>query len=388
MARRDSAGVEIVENRGPVWASDEGWSLGPEPVLEIGTVAGAPEEQLWRVAGVTRLSDGRLAVLNAGTHELRFYGPDGEILGAAGREGGGPGEFDGPVSLAGAPGDTLVVLDRGGDRVVFTSRGELVRQESLRLGLEEDEETGDRWWFVPHRILPDRSVVGSRRPLGAGDAPLSTPYRPETGIRRVGDQGRVLADFGTHPGILQERVDVGGPVPMSVVPPFAPGYEVGVGGRPLRVVVGDTERYELRVFDDAGRLRRIVRRRVEPEPVRPGEVEAWKDRQRQAEWVQGQLPELERAWTRITIPGTRPFFGRIVVARTGHLWVGEYVSHPGSPSYFSVFEPDGRYLGDVPVPRGLGSCPGCLEIGPDYVLGVWQDERGVEYVRMYGLWKG
>ena len=26
-----------------------------------------------------------------------------------------------------------------------------------------------------------------------------------------------------------------------------------------------------------------------------------------------------------------------------------------------------------------------FEIGEDYVLGLWRDELGVEYVRMYGL---
>ena len=36
--------------------------------------------------------------------------------------------------------------------------------------------------------------------------------------------------------------------------------------------------------------------------------------------------------------------------------------------------------------RGSGLRPG-FEIGDDYVLGVWRDDVGVEYVRLYALEK-
>jgi hypothetical protein len=57
-------------------------------------------------------------------------------------------------------------------------------------------------------------------------------------------------------------------------------------------------------------------------------------------------------------------------------------AHPGSDERrWTVFSPEGRALGSVVTPPGLR----VLEIGRDYVLGVWQDELDVEYVRMHRL---
>ena len=55
------------------------------------------------------------------------------------------------------------------------------------------------------------------------------------------------------------------------------------------------------------------------------------------------------------------------------------------------YTPGGEWLGTVAVPSGLQQenvgLPVSFEIGDDYILGVWRDDIGVEYVRMYGLMK-
>jgi hypothetical protein len=48
-----------------------------------------------------------------------------------------------------------------------------------------------------------------------------------------------------------------------------------------------------------------------------------------------------------------------------------------------VFDPEGVWLGTVEVPPGLR----IYEIGPDYMLGRWDDELGVEHIRSYRLIK-
>lgn len=48
-----------------------------------------------------------------------------------------------------------------------------------------------------------------------------------------------------------------------------------------------------------------------------------------------------------------------------------------------VFASDGTLLGRVPFPPGIE----VLEIGTDYVLGVTEDELGVERVVLHGLVK-
>jgi hypothetical protein len=48
-----------------------------------------------------------------------------------------------------------------------------------------------------------------------------------------------------------------------------------------------------------------------------------------------------------------------------------------------VFDPDGRWLGDLDLPRGLR----VDEIGADYIAGVERDTLGVEYVKVYRVVK-
>lgn len=67
---RDSAGIRVVSN-GPVPRDRWVWTVTPTPILQIGTLQGAPEYQFFRVADAHRFEDGRIVVANAGTHELR-----------------------------------------------------------------------------------------------------------------------------------------------------------------------------------------------------------------------------------------------------------------------------------------------------------------------------
>lgn len=95
VVERDSAGVRIVESATPAWNEASAWRLGDAPALEIGAVTTTnPAYELSRVASATRLSDGRIVVLEGQSSEIRVFGPDGTHLLTAGGQGGGPGEFN------------------------------------------------------------------------------------------------------------------------------------------------------------------------------------------------------------------------------------------------------------------------------------------------------
>src|SRR5512145_3286850 len=70
---RDSAGIEIVENAGPLWAEGTGWTVVDSPVVDIGGVAGDAAYDLTQINGVIRLRDGRIAAAVAGAFQIRFY---------------------------------------------------------------------------------------------------------------------------------------------------------------------------------------------------------------------------------------------------------------------------------------------------------------------------
>ncbi len=91
---RDSSGVEIVENSIPE-EPPLAFVASDAPSLAIGALGGDETQQLHRVQDALRLPDGRIAVLNSGSHEVRIYGADGTLDLAFGRQGDGPSEFTG-----------------------------------------------------------------------------------------------------------------------------------------------------------------------------------------------------------------------------------------------------------------------------------------------------
>jgi hypothetical protein len=114
------------------------------------------------VVGAARLDDGRLAVMNAGSNELRIYDESGAFVSAHGREGEGPGEFRGATRLN-LIGDTLAVYDARLHRLSLHDKSGTYLT-NRRLELTPGRFGLDEWLY-------DRSwVVGP--PLGIGRAPV------------------------------------------------------------------------------------------------------------------------------------------------------------------------------------------------------------------------
>ena len=73
----------------------------------------------------------------------------------------------------------------------------------------------------------------------------------------------------------------------------------------------------------------------------------------------------------------------LAVDDLGNLWVREYDPDAERGRSWSVFDSESQMLGPVQLPADLR----VTHIGADFVLGVWQDELDVEYVRLYQLIK-
>ena len=105
-AIRDSAGIEIVENHSPEHPLERFWRMEMEPEIVLGLggsdrslPAGDSAHLIWRVSGLARLEDGRVAVLSRGNRQLYLFEPTGELSRVMGRDGRGPGEFGSPAEL-------------------------------------------------------------------------------------------------------------------------------------------------------------------------------------------------------------------------------------------------------------------------------------------------
>jgi hypothetical protein len=156
-----------------------------------------------------------------------------------------------------------------------------------------------------------------------------------------------------------------------------------------QLFAGLTLRAEIEVREPSGPLRRLIRWDA---PVRLVSEEAVDERApSMGGAVRGRdfdpasatdidLDEIE------LIHDTLPAHGGIEVDVDGNVWVHELdlrERDAASLTRFQVFDTDGRWLGLVELPVGLAE----IDIGADYIAGVWHDEDQVEYVRVYGIVK-
>ena len=138
------------------------WEVAAEPSLSIGVVEGDERYQMHQVVGAAQLPDGRIAVMNAGSAELRIYAPDGTFISAHGRPGEGPGEFRSASRLH-LIGDTIFIHDSRLQRLsLHDESGSFLENRPLRPAAGRFQL--DEWLY-------DRSWIDGP-PLGVGRAPV------------------------------------------------------------------------------------------------------------------------------------------------------------------------------------------------------------------------
>jgi len=381
-AVRDSAGVSVAESTAAAWESGEGWRVTAEPVLDIGAVEGEPAYQLFNVRGATRLSDGRIVVADGGSSTLRWYDARGRFLFERGGEGGGPDEFQRlrAASFLRLGGDTVAVV--ADERVArFDGAGE--RSDVLPEGLDRMNATAclaDGTW-----VALGSAGWSIEETMVSGEARDSFPLI----LLRPG--ATALDTLGRFPGAFRslniERA--GGEVVSMTIrgAAFAGGTRLTANGSEL--LVGPADAHVLYGFAPEGILRRIVRWVGPDLTITEEDRAAWVERMIAARAAAPGNPlrddpaALRRSVEATAFPPTRPAYEALRAGPTGHLWV-QLDAEPGAErERHLVFEPDGRLLGTLTLPERFRT----LDVGADYVLGVWRDQLDVEHVRLYMLEK-
>jgi hypothetical protein len=82
---RDSAGVQIIESAAPSWTERTRWRVDAQPIIDLGGSENDTTQQFSLVRGVHRLPSGLIAVLDAGSHSLRFFNLSGAPIARGGR---------------------------------------------------------------------------------------------------------------------------------------------------------------------------------------------------------------------------------------------------------------------------------------------------------------
>ena len=376
MTVRDSAGVTIVENSGAVPLDGGGWSVAAVPQLSIGAVEGDADYQLYGVAGAHRLADGRIAIVNAGTSELRLYDATGGYQGSFGQQGEGPGEFT-SMRLVGVTGRDVIVLADAALRRLTT-----VHPDDGMLG------NG----LVDAAVLPFLNPAGlfaDGSAVFGGHFDVSRIMEMEEGLNRAptvyrscAPDGSLATDFGDFPGaaFFLEWAERNGRRNLNpYLIPFGMLPQATVSADFFYFGGGDT--YEIQAYAPSGELVRLIR--LDREPIRTTEED-------KRHYIEESVPdgvgeeramELRALFEHLPASATFPTHGQLKADALGYLWVEEYRLPREETPVWQIFGPDGALAGRVSLPLGVG----ILEIGADYLLGIRFDDMDVEFVELYGL---
>lgn len=169
------------------------------------------------------------------------------------------------------------------------------------------------------------------------------------------------------------------------------GRRTTVRVRGDHIFIGDGTSYEVRSLDPTGVTESIIRRNRPRLQVTAADIQAYKETQLAPfDPEQGRFSDqangrrmLERQLAEMPFPTHMPAYEGFLVDAGGGLWVGDYNRPRDTTHRWDVFDAEGRWLGTLTMP--LRFTP--LDIGLDYVLGVWRDADDVEHVQMYELVK-
>lgn len=386
----DSAGIRIAHAETPLWGPGTGWRFTEEPTLRIGTVTGPEPVQFTDVVGAVRTGGGRVVVADQGASELRVFEPYGGFLFRIGRNGEGPGEFRRLEYVGAFGGDSLVTFDSALRRIqIFSPDGEFVRSQVL-------ETMGEA--RIPDKVigLMDNALAiryldfGTEVPNGIVRWPHEIVARLDLDTGRLDSLARVP---GSEASVVQ-RPNGGYSHGVFV---FGKGNEFSVSRDRLALVSTDT--FSVRMLDPDGQPLLTLRREVEALPVTNQVVQQYVEGAMAVVFPPGSgASEEDMRLFRQNLydrprATTLPVLRSIHLDTEGNLWVEPEFLPGETPPPWQVFRSDGTWLGAVTMPPDLDrgfiayQAP-CLQIGSDFLLGVFTDEMGVEYVRMYDLVKG
>jgi hypothetical protein len=372
---RDSAGIAIVDNS-PAPAALE-VAVESLPAFTIGGGVGGADYDLNEIRGSVRLSDGRIVVADNLSGELRFFDSAGTFLLRGGRKGQGPGEFEQIIGMWPLDGDTVAVFDAATRRLSFFSPdGSFARQVDLATA----------GFVAPTGLLSDGTIVGSGFSFNPDSMPAKgTRRRNVLPILLISPDGAHTDTMAPLEGmeIYTIEANFGGrtfPTPMQVQ--F--GMNTTVAGWGDEIYIGDNARSEIRVHGRDGTLKRIIRSPYTPVSVTEADRTA-QEEQNIERWQANPLRGMPKdmmdqveGWIREAIYADRfPAFETFLLDRIGNIWVQDY--GPGKPQQYRVYSPTGEFVVRTALPADVRP----LEIGRNYLLGIWKDGDGLEHVRLY-----
>ena len=207
--------------------------------------------------------------------------------------------------------------------------------------------------------------------------------RPKSGALLVSTDLTRIDTLMFFEGVETEAVDAPWGGLYGVEPPLAKRTLIATQPNAPKICFGDLAFSEIRcVGPDFTRF--SAKWTTEPVAVEDWEVQLWRDTS--ARMFAGKVSEsaVLEMLDQVSVPRVRPAFSRLIIDVVGNIWVEQKSVNwaDASNTNYLVFTPYGILLGLVAVPPVE-----VLEVGEDYVLGVYRDVSDVEYVKVLSLIK-
>ncbi len=383
-ATADTIGDTIVvrTEQGSVW----GPSVELVEELRIGALEGADEYTFGQIAGLAIDADGSIYVVDRQIPALRKYGPDGSYLSTFGGKGGGPGEYENPDGgITVLPDRRVVLRDPGNGRLnVYSPEGEALDHWPTTAGHYTSNplfsDTAGHLYVYMWSFEDGTNFLVHR---DADGALVDTLPRPE--FDRESAVLEAVFEEGDNRSFSRSTVPFS-PTDHWSFSPF--GYYVS----------GWSDRYSFDLLRrDAPTLR--IERGRDPVPVKPDE----KANERERMTANMRFTDPKWDWNGPPIPDTKPAYQALMADLDGRIWVLVHVEaeeipvaereeeefggrkYPAArwrePTVVDVFDPAGRYLGEVTMPPRTRF----ITARSERVWAIARDELDVEYVVRYRI---
>jgi hypothetical protein len=334
----EADGTAVALNRGPgLW--DQA-SARAELVERWRSDPANGQTRLGFPAALAASPSGRLAVADFELDRVTVLSGDGRPLGAWPRD----HRLVKPVAVTWDDGDRLHILDLGASLLLVTDAdGALFRTEPVsEVFLDAAMSGGGLAWAG---VLAGGSVYF--QPLAGVDREAEDPGRSRWTIWRQRAGGVRVDTIADAPARLFGYTMIA-PLPV----PTWPQLRAATGGTGILALGGEDGAYRIRLFHEDGTPLRTVCREADPLPPSAqerGEVEG------------ENLAELLREAPQPESPAP---YGHFFVGADDHLWVQRdrpfgvgadpFAAIHGNPGgRFDVFDPEGRYLGELRAPDGV-----------------------------------
>jgi hypothetical protein len=362
--------VRITESVVPSGDVRPDWKTAIRPTVIVGD-GSTPEQELTRVGGAFRFTDGSIVVSNRKPLELRVYDQFGKFIKRVGRAGSGPGEFRDIGSMQSLPGDSILTFDRSQRRIsIFGPDGTHIRSATL----SPSSMTGTLGLYSVLGAFTDGTFLAE----GSGPGPARSEgiVTPAVRLARANaglDSASAIGVF-TGDDVLYERSANGG---VRFWPPmFGRTTKYLLAGRGF--YLAHNARYEIRRYSELGKLESLIRVIGESHPLSERDLDTVIDSIAERSAVNRDVVRRE-----ISHYQTSPAYGPVLLDAEGNIWAREYAAPGHDRPRWDVFGPDGGLLAIAETPRNAP----VLSIGADYLIVLDRNVDGLERVLLYPLEK-